>query len=728
METLMAFTVGVMAAGSVYLLLSHNLVRVLFGLILLSNAANFVIFAAGGMSEGLPPLIGRGESVLMEPYSNPLPQALILTAIVISFGLLAFALVLVYRGYQELGTLDSDRMRLAEPPYPDQEIPEPEEPNRLRVRECRPQGREYPERSILSWYLVAPIAVPMTSAVICILLWNRLGLQRIVSTVAAGAHLAVAMLLMARVWQGGILAAQMGDWPAPFGITLVADHLSAVMVLITGIMGFGVGLYSLRDVDENRERSGFHPLYHVLLTGVTGSFITGDLFNLYVWFEVMLISSFALLALGSEKVQLDGAIKYAAINLVSTVMFLIAIAVLYGLTGTLNMADLAVRVPQVEQQGMMTTVAVMFMIAFGIKSAVFPLFFWLPASYHTPAVTVSAIFAGLLTKVGVYALVRTFTLIFTTDVGYTHTALLVVAGLTMLTGVLGAAAQNEIRRILSFHIISQIGYMVMGLALYTPLGLIGAVFYLVHHIIVKTNLFLVAGVARRLTGSMELKKIGGLYKSSPLLAVLFLIPALSLAGIPPLSGFWAKLVLIRASLEIGSWAIAAVAILVGLLTMFSMTKIWGEAFWKPHPDGDDRSLSIGDLTVGERVLLVGPIVVFAALTVAIGLVDAAVPRSGDAGFGRVAEPGPLYRRGSGARQDGHDAVHAQSGAGDRLADRHRIVQPWRAGGGVQRGLRGAVDRAADVRRQSLFRQAVADRRFLLLLPEGDGRVEPSSRL
>jgi multicomponent Na+:H+ antiporter subunit D len=352
---------------------------------------------------------------------------------------------------------------------------------------------------------------------------------------------------------------------------------------------------------------------------VTGSFITGDLFNLYVWFEVMLISSFALLALGSEKVQLDGAIKYAAINLVSTVMFLIAIAVLYGLTGTLNMADLAVRVPQVEQRGMMTTVAVMFMIAFGIKSAVFPLFFWLPASYHTPAVTVSAIFAGLLTKVGVYALVRTFTLIFTTDVGYTHNALLVVAGLTMLTGVLGAAAQNEIRRILSFHIISQIGYMIMGLALYTPLGLIGAVFYLVHHIIVKTNLFLVAGVAKRLTGSMDLKKIGGLYKSSPLLAVLFLIPALSLAGIPPLSGFWAKFVLIRASLEIESWAIAAVAILVGLLTMFSMTKIWGEAFWKPHPDGDDMSLGIGDLTVSERVLLVGPIVVFAGLTVAIGL-------------------------------------------------------------------------------------------------------------
>jgi multicomponent Na+:H+ antiporter subunit D len=157
-----------------------------------------------------------------------------------------------------------------------------------------------------SWYLVFPIAVPMTTAVLCILLTTRRDLQRIVSATGAGMHLAAGLLLMAQVWQGGILAAQMGQWPAPFGITLVADHLSAVMVLITGIMGFGVGLYSLRDVDENRERNGFHPLYHVLLTGVTGSFITGDLFNLYVWFEVMLIASFALLALGRRRSSSTG--------------------------------------------------------------------------------------------------------------------------------------------------------------------------------------------------------------------------------------------------------------------------------------------------------------------------------------------------------------------------------------------------------------------------------------
>jgi multicomponent Na+:H+ antiporter subunit D len=260
---------------------------------------------------------------------------------------------------------------------------------------------------------------------------------------------------------------------------------------------------------------------------------------------------------------------------------------------------------------------VLFMVAFGIKSAMFPLFFWLPASYHTPPVAVAAVFSGLLTKVGVYALIRMFTLIFTGDTAYTHGILLAVAGLTMLSGVLGAACQSAFRRILSFHIVSQIGYMVMGLALYTPLAIAGAVFYLVHHIIVKANLFLVSGVAERIAGGDSLGRIGGLYRAQPLLAVLFLIPAFSLAGFPPLSGFWAKFILVKASLEAESYAIAATALVVGLLTIFSMTKIWGEVFWKPHPHGDDAAT--GSLSGRERWLLIGPIAGLAALTVIIGL-------------------------------------------------------------------------------------------------------------
>jgi multicomponent Na+:H+ antiporter subunit D len=225
-------------------------------------------------------------------------------------------------------------------------------------------------------------------------------------------------------------------------------------------------------------------------------------------------------------------------------------------------------------------------------------------------VAVSAIFAGLLTKVGVYALIRMFTLLFIQDPDYTHSLLLWISVLTMVSGVLGAVVQTEFRRILSFHIISQIGYMVLGLAFYTPLGLAGSVFYIAHHIIVKTNLFLVSGVARRLGGSYELKRLGGLYVAHPVLAVLFLIPALSLAGVPPLSGFVAKLALVRAGLETEAYVSVGASLLVSLFTLMSMTKIWNEAFWKPAPEAAPESAAGRSMTA--------PIAMLAAITVAIG--------------------------------------------------------------------------------------------------------------
>lgn len=468
----------------------------------------------------------------------------------------------------------------------------------------------------MSWILAAPIIIPFATAVLAFLF--RHGPEgRWLSVLGSAGLLIASVFLMVEVWDQGVVAAQMGEWPAPFGITLVADLLSAVMVVITGITGLAIAIYALADIEERKEKLGYHALYQVLLAGVCGAFLTGDLFNLYVWFEVMLISSFGLLVMGGNRQQLDGGIKYVTLNLVSTVMFLSGIGLLYGMTGTLNMADLHTAVQEVENPGLVVVIAVMFMVAFGVKAAVFPLFFWLPASYHTPAISVSAIFAGLLTKVGVYSLMRMFTLVFTTDVAYTHTILLWVAGFTMVAGVLGAAAMNDFRRILSFHIVSQIGYMILGLALFTPLALMGAVFYLVHHIIVKANLFLVAGVARRIAGSTDLNQIGGLYKSAPLLALLFLIPAFSLAGFPPLSGFWAKFILVKAALENGNYVISAVALIVGLLTIYSMTKIWGNAFWKPHPAGIQPKLSV--LPAKDRAALLVPIAVLATLTCVIGL-------------------------------------------------------------------------------------------------------------
>ena len=468
----------------------------------------------------------------------------------------------------------------------------------------------------MSWILATPIIIPFATAVLAFLF--RHGPEgRWLSVLGSAGLLVASIILMLTVLDEGVIAAQMGQWPAPFGITLAADLLSAVMVVITGITGLAIAVYALADVEQRKEQLGYHALYQVLLAGVCGAFLTGDLFNLYVWFEVMLISSFGLLILGGTRAQLDGGIRYVTLNLISTILFLSGVGLLYGMTGTLNMADLHGAVQEVDNPGLLVVVAVMFMIAFGVKAAVFPLFFWLPASYHTPAISVSAIFAGLLTKVGVYSLIRTFTLIFTTDIAYTHTILLWVAGFTMVTGVLGAAAMNDFRRILSFHIVSQIGYMVLGLALFTPLALVGAVFYLVHHIIVKANLFLVAGVARRIAGSTELNQIGGLYKTAPLLALLFLIPAFSLAGFPPLSGFWAKFLLIKAALEEGGYIIAGVALAVGLLTIFSMTKIWGYAFWKPHPAGLEPRLS--RLSARDRAALLTPIAALAVLTCIIGL-------------------------------------------------------------------------------------------------------------
>lgn len=477
----------------------------------------------------------------------------------------------------------------------------------------------------MDFLLVAPVMWPFIVAIACFLLRRWPSLSRQLSVGGAVVQLGLTVWLFAEIWVAGPSAVQLGGWSAPFGITFVADLLAAVMVLITGIVCLAVAAYSLADVDEYREQFGFHALFHCLIAGVTGAFLTGDLFNLYVWFEVMLISSFGLLVLGGDRAQLDGGVKYVCLNLVATASFLLGVGLLYGMTGTLNMADLAL-VLDGEVEGPLLAVVGLLLFAFATKAAMFPLFFWLPASYHTPPVAVSAVFAALLTKVGVYALIRVMTLIFDGQMPVVQDVLIWASILTMVTGVLGAAAQNQIRRILSFHIISQIGYMTLGLALFTPLAIIGALFYLVHHIVVKANLFLVAGVANRMAGSFELGKIGGLV-SRPWLAVLFLIPALSLAGIPPLSGFWAKLLIIQASLEAEHYAAAVASLLVGLLTVYSMGKIWLEAFWKPHPEEDASNLGVRPdgtavlqpLSGTQMLLLVTPIVALAAITVVIGL-------------------------------------------------------------------------------------------------------------
>ena len=467
----------------------------------------------------------------------------------------------------------------------------------------------------MSNLLFIPLGLPLLTGALCLACWRSERWQKRITLLASIVYLVVSVILLSQTIDAGYLVLQMGQWPAPFGISLVSDVLSAIMIVLTGIVFVAGACYSMVSIPKGHIHFGYFPLLHFLLVGVSGAFLTGDIFNLFVWFEVMLLSSFGLLTLGGERAQMEGAIKYVTINLFSSAIFLTAIGLLYGMVGSLNMADIAAKLSPADQEGMVNVLALLFMASFGIKAGAFPMFFWLPASYHTPLVAVSAVFAGLLTKVGVYALYRVFSLIFIGDTAFTHQLLLWIGILTMVTGVFGAAAQFEFRRILSFHIISQIGYMIIAIALYTPLALVGGVFYIMHHILVKTNLFLISGLTFQLQGTHEIKHMGGLYRQRPWLAVGFLISAMSLAGLPPLSGFFAKFVIIKAGVEASSWWATGFALLVGLLTLYSMIKIWAEVFWKSRHSATDSNVEAQRLSLWMTV----PVALLAVMTVSIGI-------------------------------------------------------------------------------------------------------------
>jgi len=469
--------------------------------------------------------------------------------------------------------------------------------------------------------LILPLVLPILAMILSLISGRKLLFRQVSSFALAAAQLVVSIVILIIVYQDGILVMQAGSWPAPYGITLVIDMFSAIMLFFSGLIGFTATLYAIGFIDRIPQNRHFYLLFNTLLLGVNGAFITGDVFNLYVWFEIMIISSFVLITLGGERKQLEGAIKYVTINLVASMIFLAAAGLLYGKTGTLNMADLAYKLSVEPGAAIVNSSAMLFFIAFAIKAAIFPFFFWLPASYHTPPVAVTALFAGLLTKVGVYAMIRFFTLFFMNDGGQWKILFLTLGSLTMIIGVLTAASQYDLRKILSFHIISQIGYMLVGLGFFTPLGIAGSIYFMGHNIVAKTNAFFVAGIIWKLKGSYQLKEIGGLYKSHPFIALLFLIPAFSLAGVPPLSGFFGKLVLIKAGFDSGNFLVASIALLVGLLTMFSMIKIWNEAFWKDQPEipRQVRPGEVKDTPLKPGIFLVLPAVILAGLSIAMGI-------------------------------------------------------------------------------------------------------------
>ncbi|WZY00929.1 Na+/H+ antiporter subunit D [Bacillus sp. FSL W7-1360] len=460
--------------------------------------------------------------------------------------------------------------------------------------------------------LILPVILPFAVGALLILFAKYGRLQRIISSIAVISLLCVSVYLAYRSYIDGTQTLELGNWQAPFGIVFVGDLFSTFMVVLSSIVGVVCLFFAFCTLDRRRERFYFYPFYFFLLTGVNGAFLTGDLFNLFVFFEVMLLSSYALIAFGGTGYQLREGFKYTVINVFASALFLVGVAYLYGITGTLNMADLAVRIGEIGQTGTLQVVAMIFFIVFAMKGALFPLYFWLPNSYYGPPAAIAALCGGLLTKVGIYAIIRSFTLIFTNDTGFTHTLLLWIAGLTMFFGILGAVAQFDFKRILPYNIISHVGYIIMGLGLYTRIALAGAVFYIAHHIIVKSSLFLFEGATKKVTGTSDLRQMGGLLKTHPWLAWLFLISALSLAGIPPFSGFFSKLPLIRESLTIGNYWIAAVALVVGILTLISMMRIFSHVFWGEQKHTEEQAA----ISLKKPLLAIVPLVI---LTIILGL-------------------------------------------------------------------------------------------------------------
>ena len=446
------------------------------------------------------------------------------------------------------------------------------------------------------WLVVAPIALCLGVAALLLMFRKNVRRQVPLAFVGLVALVIIDAALLARVMEYGPITMVMGRWLPPFGIAFTVDLLGALFALGTGIVGLAAGMFAMADIEDREMRYGFWSFLFLLLGGVTGAFTTGDVFNLYVWFEVLLIASFGLIILGSNTEQIDGATKYTFLNLVATTLFLIGTAFLYGTTGTLNMADLAAKLPVVAgaTAAPLITVGALYLLAFGMKAAAFPVNFWLPASYHTPRIIVSALFAGLLTKVGLYALLRTLMMMMPTARDELGIVIAWVAALTMILGALGALAQADMRRLMGFLVVSGIGVMLAGFALASPLGLAGTVFYALHSIVCMTALYMATGVAGRMAGGFSLHDMGGLYRRSAELAALALLLFFAIAGLPPFTGFWAKAALVRASIDVGAGWLAAAILFNGFVTTIAVGRVFALAFWRPGKASEPIPLEVLD--------------------------------------------------------------------------------------------------------------------------------------
>jgi multicomponent Na+:H+ antiporter subunit D len=511
--------------------------------------------------------------------------------------------------------------------------------------------------------LPLPVMLPLLGAGATLIAGRHPRLQRLISIAVLVGMVVVSATLLVLVDRDGPMTVDVGGWPTTVGITLVADRLSALMLVVSSTVLLFVLLYAIgqgtADGDEETPISIFNPTYLVLAAGVANAFLAGDLFNLYVGFEVLLTASYVLLTLGGTGPRVKAGITYVVVSLLSSLVFLAGIAFVYMATGTLNIAQIAERMGDVHD-GTRLAICLVLLVAFGIKAAVFPLSAWLPDSYPTAAAPVTAVFAGLLTKVGVYAIIRMQTLMFP-DEGLEN-VLLVVALATMLVGVLGAVAQTDLKRMLSFTLVSHIGFMLFGIGLASVAGLAGAIYYVVHHIVIQTTLFLSTGLVERLGGSARIDRLGGLAVMSPLLAVLFFVPAMNLSGIPPLSGFIGKLGVIEAGAQDGgglAWLLVGGSVVTSLLTLFAIAKAWSKAFWRPLDQVEVDASEVADAAGVDAV----PGVPAAGAPAAAGAaVRARLPRTMAlstaamvvVGLGLTVAAGPVYRYAERAAVEVHD--------------------------------------------------------------------------
>ncbi|MDW0118013.1 Na+/H+ antiporter subunit D [Sporosarcina thermotolerans] len=471
--------------------------------------------------------------------------------------------------------------------------------------------------------LVMPMIIPLLTGIILIFLRTRTNSQRVFSVLSIIATITVSIVILNKIQHEGILRLDFGGWLPPYGILFVADSFSMLLVITTSIVTGILLIYAFSSIGKQHESMFFYPFIFFLVAGVNGSFLTGDLFNLFVCFEVMLLSSYVLITMGGRKIQLVESIKYVTINVLSSWFFLIGIAYLYGTVGTLNMAHLSVRIAEVGQGPLLTVISLMFLIVFSLKAGLL-LYFWLPNSYSAPPTIVAALFGALLTKVGIYAMFRIFTLIFYHETVITHTVIGIMAILTMIGGSIGALAYNDIRKIVSYNVVIAVGFILAGLAMSSEIAFQGAIYYLIHDMIVKALLFLIAGTMIYLTGKSKIEEMSGLIRNYPMLGWLFFITMLSLTGIPPLSGFIGKVYLGQGAIETGSYLLLAVAFMSGIFVLYSLLRIFLNCFWGETIINEDD-----DVPLKKGMLI--PCVLLAIMTVAIGIgVEGLAPYVSDA--------------------------------------------------------------------------------------------------